>query len=155
MGAVNEPVRDEGMRVSDAERTKVQRQLQWAHGEGLLDLNEFDERVSALWSSKTRGELALLTRDLPAPDLPAPQPAATPSAPGVRGQVFADTGGGTAMKVLTIVFSSILAVNVVVWGLVSATNGEVVYPWFVWTILPLVVLAVLYVAGIGRPHSQD
>lgn len=120
-----------------------------SHGEGLRDLSEFDQRVSALWSSKTRGELAVLTRDLP-----APQATATPFAPAARGQVFSATGGGTAMKVLTIIFSSILAVNVAVWGLVSATSGEVSYPWFGWIVLPLVVLGVLYLAGIGRPHRE-
>jgi len=144
MGRVNEPVRPDDIRVSDTERTAVQRHLHWAHGEGLLDLGEFDERASALWSAKTRGELAALTRDLP-----APAGAASPG-PAAQKQVFSDTGGGTAMRVLAIVFGSIVTVNVVVWGLVSATSG-LTYPWFVWTVLPLVVLGVLYVAGVGRP----
>jgi hypothetical protein len=149
MSDVNQPIRSEDMRVSDADRTTVQRHLQWAQGEGLLDLDEFDERVSALWSTRTRGELDVLTRDLP-----APTPPAGPPAPRPKGQVFSDTGGGTAMRVLTIVFSSILTVNVVAWGLVSATNGDAAYPWFVWNVLPLVVLGVLYVAGIGRPNRE-
>jgi hypothetical protein len=38
--------------------------------------------------------------------------------------------------------------------LVSATNGDAAYPWFVWNVLPLVVLGVLYVAGIGRPNRE-
>jgi hypothetical protein len=149
MSDVNQPIRPEDMRISDEDRTAVQRHLQWAQGEGLLDIQEFDERVSALWSTKTRGEVDVLTRDLPAPAEPV-----APPAPRSKGQVFSDTGGGTAMRVLTIVFSSILAVNVVAWGLVSATNGEAIYPWFVWNVLPLVVLGVLYLAGIGRPERD-
>ncbi|MCW0213591.1 MAG: DUF1707 domain-containing protein [Pseudonocardia sp.] len=147
---MNEPVRPEDMRVSDADRVRAQRHLQWAQGEGLLDLGEFDERVSSLWSAKTRGELDVLTQDLP---VPPRQPGAP--APRSKGQVFAETGGGTAMRVLTIVFCSILAVNVVAWGLVSLTTGEAIHPWFVWTTLPLVVLGVLYTAGIGRPGKGD
>jgi hypothetical protein len=149
MSEVNQPIRPEDMRVSDADRTAVQRHLQWAQGEGLLDLHEFDERVSALWSTRTRGELDVLTRDLPAQTEPGRSPAPRP-----KSRVFSDTGGGTAMRVLTIVFSSILAVNVVAWGLVSVTNGEALYPWFVWNVVPLVVLGVLYVAGIGRPDRD-
>ena len=41
--------------------------------------------------------------------------------------------------------------NVVVWGLVSATNDEAIYPWPIWLAPAGVVLLVLYVAGIGRP----
>jgi hypothetical protein len=42
----------------------------------------------------------------------------------------------------------------VVWGLVSATNDEAVYPWPIWLAPAGVVLLVLYVAGIGRPPRQ-
>ncbi|MEK6437600.1 hypothetical protein [Pseudonocardia sp. T1-2H] len=37
---------------------------------------------------------------------------------------------------------------------VSATDGGATYPWFVWNVLPLVVLGVLYVAGFGRPNRE-
>ncbi|GEL23616.1 hypothetical protein PSU4_25700 [Pseudonocardia sulfidoxydans NBRC 16205] len=105
-----------------------------------------------MWAGKTRGDLALVTADLPdVPDAPAPAPARrTPATPRA---IFSDTGGGTAMRILAIVFTSVVAVNVVVWGIVSVTNGELIYPWFVWTVIPIVVLGVIYVAGIGRPRS--
>ncbi|GAA1870606.1 hypothetical protein GCM10009836_59070 [Pseudonocardia ailaonensis] len=146
---MNEPVRPQDMRVSDADRTVVGRHLQWAQGEGLLDLDEFDERSRQLWAAKTRGDLAHLVRDLPERRATTPAPVAR-QRPGV----FSDTGGGTAMKVLTIIFTSIMVLNVVIWGLVSVTNGESVYPWFVWNLLPLVVLGVLYSFGIGRPRRD-
>ncbi|WP_028931418.1 DUF1707 SHOCT-like domain-containing protein [Pseudonocardia asaccharolytica] len=136
--------RPDDTRVSDADRRAVQDRLQWAHGEGLLDLNEFDVRTRAVWDSKTRGELARLTGDLPA----------RPRHPGRR-RVFSDTGGGTAMRVLTIVFGSIAAVNLIVWGLVVLTIGGWVYPWWVWTVAPPgAVLGVLYLSGIGRPDRD-
>ncbi|MFR9804906.1 DUF1707 domain-containing protein [Pseudonocardia sp. RS010] len=144
---MNEPVRPEDMRVSDADRARAARHLQWAQGEGLLDLGEYDTRSRGVWEARTRGELDRLLRDLPA------APARLPEA-GARRRVFADTGGGTAMRVLTIIFTTIAVVNLVAWGIVSITTGELLYPWFLWTGLPpLAALGVLYAFGIGRPRE--
>ncbi|GAA4543434.1 DUF1707 domain-containing protein [Pseudonocardia xishanensis] len=146
---MNEPIRPEDMRVSDADRAVTARHLQWAQGEGLLDLDEFDTRTSELWKARTRGDLARLVRDLPA--VPARVPATSDRKP----KVFSDTGGGTAMRVLTIIFTSITVVNLVAWGIVSLTAGEAVYPWFLWSgIPPLAVLLTLYGFGIGRPERD-
>jgi hypothetical protein len=147
---VDEPVRPEDIRVSDADRARAARHLQWAQAEGLLDLGEFDARSGELWAAKTRGQLDRLVRDLP------PPPANLPAKPSDRGpRVFSDTGGGTALRVLTIVFTSIAVVNLVAWGIVSVTTGELVYPWFLWSgIPPLAVLATLYAFGIGRPKRD-
>lgn len=150
MGRVSEPVPHDMIRVTDAERRAVQDQLQRAQAEGVLDVGEYDERLQALWASRTRGDLARLTADFPdLPPPPAPAPARRAS-----GHVFSDTGGGTAMRVLTIIFSCIVAVNLLAWGIVSVRNGEPVYAWFLWTLIPGVVLLVLYAAGIGRPRDD-
>jgi hypothetical protein len=141
---VNEPVRPEDMRVSDTERTAVQNRLQRAHDVGQLDLAEFDERVRSVWVARTRAELARVTADLP----PAPP---EPRRPGV----FSTSAGGTAMRVLTIVWASLVAVNLVIWGMVALTTGQLVHPWWVWVAGPPgAVLAVLYAAGIGRPRRD-
>ncbi|OLT14022.1 hypothetical protein BJF78_20665 [Pseudonocardia sp. CNS-139] len=134
------------MRVSDAEREKVQDRLRRAQEAGQLDLAEFDDRVRSVWAARTRGDLVRATADLP--ELPAP-----PGPPGRR-PVFSDTGGGVAMRVLTIIWSSIVAVNLVVWGILALTLGDLVYPWWLWTIPPGAALAVLYAAGIGRPKKE-
>jgi hypothetical protein len=135
------PVPSDDLRVSDAERAQVQDRLRRAHDVGQLDLTEFDDRVRSVWASRTRGELARITADLPAPP-PAP----------VRAGVFSPTPGGVAMRVLTLVWLSIVVVNLTVWGIVSLTVDEPVYPWWLWVAGPTgSVLAVLYAAGIGRP----
>ncbi|TWF77064.1 uncharacterized protein DUF1707 [Pseudonocardia hierapolitana] len=142
---VTEPVRPDDMRISDAERSAVQERLRRAHDIGQLDLGEFDDRVKSVWSARTRGELALVTADLPTP----------PPEPGRR-RVFSDTGGGVTMRVLTIVWSSLAAVNFVVWGLIGLTAGHFLHPWWVWVAVPPgIALAVLYVAGIGRPRRES
>jgi hypothetical protein len=133
------------MRVSDVERRQVQDRLQRAHDVGQLDLAEFDERVRSVWAARTRGELARLTADLP-----------PPPADGTGGSVFSDTGGGVTMRVLTIVWGSLAAVNFVVWGLIAVSTGHFLYPWWIWVAVPPgVALAVLYAAGIGRPPRSD
>jgi hypothetical protein len=135
-----EPVRPEDMRVSDAERGKVQDRLRRAHDVGQLDLGEFDDRVRSVWAARTKGELEQVMADLPA----------LPAEPGER-PVFSATGGGTTMRVLTIIWGSLAAVNLMIWGLLALTV-DVVYPWWLWVALPPgAVLAVLYAAGIGRP----
>ena len=140
-----EPVHPDELRVSDPERAAVQERLRRAVAAGQLDLHEFDTRVQSVWGARTRGELARVTRDLPEP------PPAPPSPPP-PGQRFSDDAGGTAMRVLAIVWASVAAVNFVVWGLVSFTSEAGVYPWWIWLSVPGAALLVLYVVGIGRPR---
>ncbi|MGV0853642.1 DUF1707 SHOCT-like domain-containing protein [Mycolicibacterium phlei] len=54
------------LRVSDAERAEVRRQLEQAVGEGRLTLDEFTERIDAVLVARTRGELRRAVADLPA-----------------------------------------------------------------------------------------
>ena len=127
--------------MSDAERSAVQERLHRAHDAGQIQLEEFDQRVRSAWAARTRGELERVTTDLP--DLPDPSG---------RRPVFSPTAGGTAMRVLTIVWASVATLNLVVWGIVVVTTGELVHPWWLWVAAPPgAVLGVLYAAGIGRP----
>ncbi|MGY1690269.1 DUF1707 SHOCT-like domain-containing protein [Geodermatophilus sp. SYSU D01105] len=145
---MTDPVRPDEFRVSDPERAVVQERLRRAVAAGQLDLHEFDTRVQSAWAARTRGELAAVTRDLPEPPPAPPAPRPMP-----LGGAFSDDAGGMAMRVLTIVWASITAINLVVWGLVSLTSGEFVHPWWVWVAGPPgAVLAVLYAVGIGRPR---
>jgi hypothetical protein len=138
---VSEPIRPDELRVSDAERSAVQERLHRGVAAGQLDLHEFDARVQAVWAARTRGELIRVTADLPEP----------PPPPGRR-TVFSDTDGGTAMRVLTIIWACIVAINLAAWAAVSLANQEFVHPWWLYVAAPPgAVLAVLYAAGIGRP----
>ncbi|HVV21349.1 MAG TPA: DUF1707 domain-containing protein [Pseudonocardiaceae bacterium] len=147
-----EEVPPEQIRVSDVERKAVQDRLQTAHDEGLITLNEFDERVAAVWQAVNRGDLAVLTADLPASlpvrPAPAPAPVRRPAAKPVRRRK-----SNTALRVLNIIWLSIMAVNLVVWGLVCITNWELIYAWWVWLFVPGAALGVLWVTvGGGRPE---
>ncbi|MFR9790969.1 DUF1707 domain-containing protein [Streptomyces sp. MB22_4] len=60
------------LRASDADRERVAEVLRDALAEGRLDMDEFEERLEATYRARTYGELAPITRDLPAGTAPAP-----------------------------------------------------------------------------------
>lgn len=126
----------------------MQDRLHAAHAEGLITLAEFDIRVGEAWQAKTRGDLAKITADLPAPQ-PAPRPAPPPVPRRKRGP--------TALRVLTTIWLSILAANLVVWGIIQATNSADIYPWWLWIAGPPgAVLGVLWwMLGPGRGKGDD
>ncbi|MGW0614229.1 DUF1707 SHOCT-like domain-containing protein [Streptomyces sp. NPDC002788] len=60
------------LRASDADRERVADILRDALAEGRLDMAEFEERLDATYQARTYGELAPITRDLPAAGVTAP-----------------------------------------------------------------------------------
>lgn len=73
------------LRISDAERDEAAAILREAAGEGRLDLDELDERLSAVYAAKTYGDLEPITRDLPRPaGRPATAPGRIGGAPSPR-----------------------------------------------------------------------
>jgi hypothetical protein len=67
------------LRASHEDRDRVAEVLRVAAGDGRLTAEELDERLEAALTARTYGELAVLTRDLPAG--PGLAPAVTPAAP--------------------------------------------------------------------------
>jgi len=57
---------DVELRASDDDRHRVVAELHRHTTAGRLTLDEFSERVGAVWTARTLGDLAALTRDLPA-----------------------------------------------------------------------------------------
>jgi hypothetical protein len=140
---VNEPE----LRAGDADRERVARALREAHAEGRLDLEELSTRLDAALSARTLRELAVLTADLPTtsePVDPAP-PLPVPAPPPAR-------RGDGALRAAWTAWAIAVAVNVVIWGLVSLSAGDAIYFWPMWVAGPWgAVLAVLTV--LGRPRS--
>jgi hypothetical protein len=54
------------IRVGDAEREAVASQLREHYADGRLTLDELNERLDQAFAAKTRAELLMVTRDLPA-----------------------------------------------------------------------------------------
>jgi hypothetical protein len=107
-------------RASDAEREATAEQLRVAAGDGRLDPEELEERLEAAYGAKTVGELAALTRDLPA-QAAKPAPAPTP-------QRALDSQAVRARLASFIVVNTIC---IAIWA-ASGTNGGF---WPIWVIL--------------------
>ncbi|MFF3504919.1 DUF1707 domain-containing protein [Streptomyces sp. NPDC003247] len=93
------------LRASDADRERVAEVLRDALAEGRLDMAEFEERLDATYRARTYGELAPLTRDLPAPGV-------TPPSPEVSLRKGARADGGWAGRIVGGQGSSTAAVAV-------------------------------------------
>ncbi|MFI7487273.1 DUF1707 domain-containing protein [Micromonospora echinaurantiaca] len=72
---------DVQLRASDDDRHRVVAELQRHTAAGRLTLDEFADRAGAVWTARTLGDLAALTRDLPPPAAPA-----TPDPAGMHGR---------------------------------------------------------------------
>ncbi|MBC3194187.1 DUF1707 domain-containing protein [Pseudonocardia sp. C8] len=141
---MNEPAHPDEVRISDADRKAVADRLRAAHDEGYLDLAEFDERVTEVWRMRTRGDLARVTRDLPAPRTPRPD-----------GLLFAASSGGVAMRVLSIIWLCVTAATAAGWGVIALLTEA--SPWWFLVVAapPGAVLLALWLAGVGRPRRRD
>ncbi|GAA2621528.1 DUF1707 SHOCT-like domain-containing protein [Streptomyces vastus] len=62
------------LRASDTDRERVAEVLRDALAEGRLDMEEFEERLDATYKARTYGDLAPITRDLPAAGVTPPSP---------------------------------------------------------------------------------
>lgn len=81
------------IRASDAERDATVTRLRDAAAEGRLTFEELADRVEAASTATTRGELAAVTRDLPATGTPPPAATGPGTEVGVpldRSSVFGD-----------------------------------------------------------------
>ena len=82
-------VPDPRMRIADSDRERAMADLAMHYADGRLDHEEYDERLDAIWTARTRADLALLFNDLPRlqPAQPARPPARAPGRPGPRFRV--------------------------------------------------------------------
>jgi Domain of unknown function (DUF1707) len=120
------------LRAADADRHQIADLLKAALDEGRLSLHEYDDRVREAWAARTYAELLVLTEDLPKPGLSAAEVNARRSADLRR----AERRLPTALLVLWTVYGSLMAVNLMVWFLVSFTVAGDVYPWPIWLLVP-------------------
>jgi len=72
-------VPDRDVRIGDADRERAMADLSLHYADGRLDHEEYDERLDAIWTARTHGDLRALFADLPRPPVTYPrQPAARP-----------------------------------------------------------------------------
>lgn len=141
----------EDYRVSDRDREAFAARLAQGFQDGRLDVDEYEARLAQVYAAKTFRDLIPHTLDLPERDFtPGAVPARPFAAPtGAAARPF--TGQvPLALRVLWIIWASIVAVNLVVYGIVVGITGSHLYPWPLWVALP--TGAVLGVVHVGvRP----
>ena len=73
------PERD--IRIGDADRERAMADLAMHYADGRLDHEEYDERLDAIWTARTKADLRVLFDDLPRPQAARPAPVRPGPAP--------------------------------------------------------------------------
>jgi hypothetical protein len=137
------------MRASDGDRDRVAAALREHLAEGRLDAEEFGERLEQVYGSRTYGELAKVTVDLPEIDLHR-----LPATPQAAGRVK-PRQPGRGLSAAWAAWATAGAVNWVIWLIVSITTDGVIYPWPLWVMGPWgAVLLVSTIFGKGKGHDK-
>ncbi|CUR60746.1 conserved hypothetical protein [metagenome] len=94
---------DPRLRISDDDRERAMADLAMHYADGRLEHEEYDERLDAIWTARTRADLALLFSDLPRPQVayPPAKPAAARRRQGFRLPLLPVLALLVALSVLT------------------------------------------------------
>ncbi|GAA4528502.1 MULTISPECIES: DUF1707 SHOCT-like domain-containing protein [Nonomuraea] len=135
------------MRASDVDRDRVAALLREHTAQGRITMDEFNERLEELYKSRTYGDLAKLTADLPDVDLrnlPAKIPQQEVPARRMHPGMMAAWSAWAAAS----------SINWVIWLIVSVTSGDFVYPWPLWVMGPWgAILLVSTIFGDGKQRK--
>ena len=69
-------------RIADSDRERAMSDLAGHYADGRLDHEEYDERLDAIWTARTRADLAVIFSDLPRPQVTYPAPPARAASRG-------------------------------------------------------------------------
>ena len=127
-----------GVRASNADRERVASILRTAGTEGLLTLDEMDERLTSAYAAVYRHDLDPLTADLPGAGRPLYS--RSPEGQAQRDQIFAHY----RRNLIThgVVAAGIIAAAITTWALVGA--GHHFFPG------PLIAIAIISLAIHAR-----
>ncbi|GIH75878.1 hypothetical protein Plo01_23070 [Planobispora longispora] len=138
------------MRASDGDRDKVASVLREHYAQGRLTVEEFDERLERLYTSKTYGELATLTSDLPGVDLRNLPDVAEQR----RQKELAERKKRKDLVEHWSFWAVASSINWVIWFIIGATDGfDFPYPWPLWVMGPWG--AILLVGTIATKLGWD
>lgn len=128
--------RNAPVRVGHADRDLLADMLADAYAYGRLDTDEYNDRLDKAMEIKTVGEIMPLVGDL----------AATGSRNSPR-----DAGRGRklASSILYLIAFSVVAINVVIWALASASAAQLLYFWPMWVAVGMLVPVIIAYA-LGR-----
>ncbi|GAB3152806.1 DUF1707 SHOCT-like domain-containing protein [Microbispora hainanensis] len=128
------------MRASDGDRDRVAAALREHVAEGRLTMDEFNERLEAVYQSRTYGELARLTSDLPEIDLHR-LPAATE--PVQRAQPARPDKTPGSLKSAWGAWAGASGVTWMIWLFTTIASGHFIPPWPMWVMGPWGVILLI------------
>jgi hypothetical protein len=127
--------KNQDLRVSDAERDTIVTELGQHFQDGRLDQGEFDDRVSAALTARTRGDLDQLTTDLPRATAAGPAGFAAPGR----------SGPPRALALIPLLFAAGIVASAVTGGWHHGWAGG--WPFapfgFLWLIVPVLIVRTL------------
>ncbi|XVQ87172.1 DUF1707 SHOCT-like domain-containing protein [Microbispora siamensis] len=136
------------MRASDGDRDRVAAALREHVAEGRLTIDEFNERLEQVYQSRTYGELATLTSDLPDIDLHR-LPAATESVR--RPHPARRDDKARNLKGAWTAWAGVSAISWLFWLLAFVGSGHFVPPWPLWVMGPWgLILLIHTISGQSR-----
>ncbi|MER6943598.1 DUF1707 domain-containing protein [Nonomuraea sp. NPDC000554] len=135
------------MRASDVDRDRVAAILREHTADGRITMDEFNERLEQLYKSKTYGELAKLTADLPDVDLRA-RPAKVAPTPAPR------AGMHPGIRAAWGAWAAVSSINWVIWLITSIASSHLIYPWPLWVMGPWGVVLVMSTIFGNAPGKQ-
>ncbi|WP_063819322.1 DUF1707 SHOCT-like domain-containing protein [Herbidospora cretacea] len=140
------------VRVSDGDREAAVAHLLAAVDEGRLSLDEYNDRMSRAYASVTFADLDNLLLDLPSPQTAS----STATATQTRAPAVAAGALPRWLKVVWVAWAAKVALNLVIWVLLSLTEGEVLYFWPMWVIFPpgLTLLGLTYAVSASRQNAR-
>jgi hypothetical protein len=135
----------EQMRASDADRERTAELLREHHAVGRLTAEEFAERLEAVFTARTHGDLEALVADLPAIDLyQLPSASIRPASRGPvrsRGGSGLDRRGGGPILPRSaagwITWTAASSLLLIIWlGVGIVSGGAAWLPWFLLIVIP-------------------
>ena len=125
-------MRDQHLRVGDAEREAAAARLADHYAEGRISTEEHSERLDRIWAARTRGELGLVFNDLPGQQAP-PSPAFrlppraqqhSPQRPVRRGMPTPVVALLAVLLLVTVVTHlPLILLGVAIWFLLASRHG--------------------------------
>jgi hypothetical protein len=112
------------LRIADADRETAAACLREHYAQGRLTLEEFNQRLDAVFTAATQSQLSVLTRDLPRLTTPpAPLPLATARAGRERARREHRPGSRARLGMIGVIIAALAA-----WLLLSDLNLRM-FPW--------------------------
>ncbi|BBY01539.1 DUF1707 domain-containing protein [Mycobacterium seoulense] len=127
-------------RAGDRDRERTAARLGQAFAQGYLELDEYEQRVQAVFGTHTTGELDKFLADLPLDRIRRADP---------RRRAARIEAARRGVRLHLAAYLAMTVVVLAVWAAVAATTGET-YFWPVWPILGAGIGLVSHALGI-RP----